>query len=115
MMRLAASRAESILCCNGAVQPGSLISKNDLHEFDPVGNVWRDLSAPTAGVPPDSRWGHGSAVFNNILYVFGGMTSGLMHCLYISSIIMIPLFTLWLMPFAIQSEVASSVLCCLKC
>ena len=84
------------------------VALNDLHEFDPVGNVWTDLSTPAVGVPPAGRWAAGSAVFNNILYVFGGITSGLMHCLYVSSIIMIPLFPLWLMPW---TDVASPVLC----
>ena len=45
---------------------------DDLHSFDPIANVWMDLSEPARGTVPTARYGHGFTVANRTLYVHGG-------------------------------------------
>ncbi len=45
---------------------------DDLHSFDPIAEVWKDLSAPAGGTVPTARWGHGFTSAEGKLYVHGG-------------------------------------------
>ena len=45
---------------------------NDLHVFDPVDNVWTDLSQPAGGSVPTARFRHGFASAAGKLCVHGG-------------------------------------------
>ena len=47
---------------------------NDLFELDTDSLQWTDLSTPSSGNPPSSRYWHGFTSLGGDLFVFGGYT-----------------------------------------
>ena len=47
---------------------------NDLWRFDPISNIWTNLSALSQGSQPSERFGMGFTAGNGNLYVYGGTT-----------------------------------------
>ena len=45
----------------------------DLHAYDPVAQVWTDLTSPASGTPPTARSYHGFTSAGGRLYVYGGL------------------------------------------
>ena len=45
----------------------------DLHAYDPVAQVWTDLSSPASGRPPTARFSHGFTSADGKLYAHGGV------------------------------------------
>ncbi len=48
---------------------------NDLYVYDPLTMTWTDLSSSTDGNPPTPRILHGFEVFDDAIYVQGGIDS----------------------------------------
>ena len=53
-------------------EPGRL---NDLHTYDPVSRLWRDLTSTTKGTNPSPRMNHGFDTVLGKIYVYGGANS----------------------------------------
>ncbi len=58
------------------VPSASFAFLNDLYSYDPVSNVWTDLSVPISGSAPSPRSSHVAGVISGVMHIFGGNSNG---------------------------------------